>query len=129
MASPLTEYDPELETFEGEQLEWSGEGGAGVLTETDEMELAAQLLEVRDEQELDQFLGGLIRKVGRAVRRVVRSPIGRAIGGALKGVVARPYCRSPAARSAPSSAGRSELRSVAISRRWPAARSAWRSKA
>ena len=87
MASPLTEYDPELETLEGEQLEWSGEGGAGILTETDEMELAAQLLEVRDEQELDQFLGGLIRKVGRAVRRVVRSPIGRAVGGALKGVV------------------------------------------
>jgi hypothetical protein len=87
MADALTEYDPELEIFEGEQLEWSSGGGAGVLTEIDEMELAAQLLEVRDEQELDQFLGGLIRKVGRAIGKVVRSPIGRAIGGALKGVV------------------------------------------
>ena len=87
MPNPLIEYEPELETFEGEQLERSGGGGAGVLTEIDEMELAAQLLEIRDERELDQFLGGLIRKVGRAVGKVVRSPIGRAIGGALKGVV------------------------------------------
>jgi hypothetical protein len=87
MPSPLTEYSPELEIFESEQLEWPGETSGAVLGETDEMELAAQLLEVRDEQELDQFLGGLIRKVGRAVGKVVRSPIGRAIGGALKGMV------------------------------------------
>jgi hypothetical protein len=87
MADALTEYNPELETFGGERLEWSRGGAAGVLTEIDEMELAAQLLEVRDEQELDQFLGGIIRKVGSAIGKVVRSPIGRAIGGALKGVV------------------------------------------
>jgi hypothetical protein len=87
MASPLTEYNPELEMFEGEQLESSGESGPGVLAETAEMELAAELLEVRDEQELDRFLGNLIRKVGSAVGTVVRSPIGRAIGGTLKGVI------------------------------------------
>jgi hypothetical protein len=50
------------------------------------MELAAQLLEVADEAELDQFLGDLIKKAGSAIGKVVRSPIGRAIGGALKGV-------------------------------------------
>ena len=77
MASPLTEYQPELELFESEQLEWSGESGGGVLGETDEIEIAAELLEVRDEQELDQFLGNLIKKVGRAVGTAVRSPIGR----------------------------------------------------
>jgi hypothetical protein len=87
MASPLTEYNPELEMFEGEQLESSGESGPGVLAETAEMELAAELLEVRDEQELDRFLGNLIRKVGSAVGTVVSSPIGRAIGGTLKGVI------------------------------------------
>jgi hypothetical protein len=83
MASPLTEYNPELEMFEGEQFERSEESGAGALAETDEMELAAELLEVRD----DRFLGDLIRKVGSAVGTVVRSPIGRAIGGTLKGVI------------------------------------------
>jgi hypothetical protein len=87
MPNRLAEYEPELEIFEGEPLEWSGGGGAGVLAEIDEMELASKLLEVRDDQELDQFLGGLIRKVGSALGKVVRSPIGRAIGGALKGVV------------------------------------------
>jgi hypothetical protein len=87
MPSPLTEYTPEWETFEGEQFEWSTETDSAVLSEIDEIELAAELLAVRDEQELDQFLGGLIRKVGRTVGKVIRSPIGRAVGGVLKGVV------------------------------------------
>jgi uncharacterized protein (DUF697 family) len=51
------------------------------------MELAEELLEVTDEQELDRFLGKLIRRVGSAVKKVVRSPIGGAIGGFLKGIV------------------------------------------
>jgi hypothetical protein len=42
---------------------------------------------VRDEQELDRFLGDLIRRVGRTVGTVVRSPVGQAIGSTLKGVV------------------------------------------
>jgi len=82
----LTEYSPQMETFEYSQFE--GESGAEgeVFSETDEMELAAQLLEVADEAELDQFLGDLIKKAGRAIGKVVKSPIGRAIGGALKSV-------------------------------------------
>jgi hypothetical protein len=79
------EFDPEMENFEFQQAEWPGES-EGVFSEADEMELAAQLMEVNDEQELDQFLGNLIRKAGRAIGRVVRSPIGRAVGGLLKGV-------------------------------------------
>ena len=89
MQNPLAEYSPELETFESETFEVSGETGAGVLNETEEMELAAELLEVKDEQELDRFLGGLIRRVGRAIGTVVRSPIGSAIGGVLKSVARR----------------------------------------
>jgi hypothetical protein len=54
------------------------------LHEAQEWELAAELLEVSNEEELDRFLGGLIRRVGSAVGRVVRSPIGRALGGVLK---------------------------------------------
>jgi uncharacterized protein (DUF697 family) len=87
MPSPLAEYDPELEALEGEQSAWSGESDSEVLGETDELEMAAELLAVTNEQELDQFLGRLIRKVGRTVGQVVRSPIGRAVGGVLKGVV------------------------------------------
>ncbi len=89
MESFSTEFNPETEAFEQEQLEqfeWSGESALEVLGEAETMELAAELLEVRDEQELDRFLGSLIRKVGSAVGKVVKSPIGRAIGGVLKGV-------------------------------------------
>jgi hypothetical protein len=82
----LTEYNPQMESFEYSQFEGESDGAGEVFSETDEMELAAQLLEVADEAELDQFLGDLIKKAGRAVGKVVHSPIGRAIGGALKSV-------------------------------------------
>jgi len=57
-----------------------------IFDEADEMELAAELLEITSEQELDQFLGKLIRRAGRAVGSFIKSPVGRAIGGVLKGV-------------------------------------------
>jgi hypothetical protein len=82
----LTEYSPQMEAFEYSQFETDSAGETGVFGETDEMELAAQLLEVADEAELDQFLGDLIKKAGSAIGKVVKSPIGRAIGGALKGI-------------------------------------------
>ena len=50
------------------------------------MELAAELLDVRNEQELDHFLGSLIGKIGKAVSGVANSPIGQALGGVLKKV-------------------------------------------
>jgi hypothetical protein len=48
------------------------------------MELATELLEITNEAELDQFLGKLIRKAGRAVGRAIKSPTGQALGGILK---------------------------------------------
>jgi hypothetical protein len=71
------EYQGEMEAFE-----FSGEGG--VFNESDELELAGQLLEVQDEDELDQFLGDLIKKAGRAAGRFISSPTGQALGGILK---------------------------------------------
>lgn len=53
--------------------------------EADEMELAADLLGVTTEAELDQFLGGLIKKAAGAVGRFIKSPTGKALGGILKG--------------------------------------------
>ena len=77
----VTEFDPELDEFEfGNDSEF-----AGTLDEADEMELAAELLEVADEAGLDQFLGDLIRKAGRVAGQFIRSPTGRALGGILKG--------------------------------------------
>lgn len=55
-----------------------------VLGEAEEMELASEFLEITNEQELDQFLGKMIRRVGRGIRKVVRSPLGRALGGMLR---------------------------------------------
>jgi hypothetical protein len=70
------------------QLEYEQDGSefeaGGVFSETDEFEMAGQLLEIQDEAELDQFLGDLIKKAGRAVGRFVSSPTGQALGGILK---------------------------------------------
>ncbi len=85
------ELSPEMEAFESEQFEFGesefpgqSETG-GVFSEAEEMELAAELLEVTTEAELDRFLGGLIKKAGQAVGQFVRSPTGQALGGILKG--------------------------------------------
>jgi hypothetical protein len=48
------------------------------------MELAAQLLEVADEEELDQFLGNLVKRATRAAGRALASPTGQALQGLLK---------------------------------------------
>jgi hypothetical protein len=84
--SSLMEYDPEMEMLEQEQFawgetEWGGEAES-VLSEADEMALAAELLDVTNEEELDRFLGRVIKSVGK----FVKSPVGKAIGGVLKGV-------------------------------------------
>jgi hypothetical protein len=70
------------ESFEAGAYETGGQESP--LHESVEMELAAELLEVASEDELDQFLGKLIRRVGSTVGRLVRSPIGRALGGLIK---------------------------------------------
>jgi hypothetical protein len=56
------------------------------LSETQEMELASELLEVSNETELEYFLGNLFKSAARGVGNFIRSPTGRALGGMLKGV-------------------------------------------
>jgi uncharacterized protein (DUF697 family) len=95
-----TEYEPEMEAYEADyEGEWEGaydeeeeygyeseyDEGEGVFDEAEEMELAAELLSVSDDAELEFFLGSLIKKVGRKVRRAVKSKTGRALGRILKG--------------------------------------------
>jgi hypothetical protein len=55
-----------------------------MLSEADELELASELLEVTNEQELDRFLGKLVSRAVKGIGKVVKSPIGRALGGVLK---------------------------------------------
>ena len=82
------EYSPELENYEFEQYEYGEtEWGAetGVFSEAETMELAAELLEVSSEAELDRFLGDLIKKAGQAAGQFIKSPVGQQLGGLLKG--------------------------------------------
>ena len=79
------------------QAEDSFEGGSR-FNEMEEMELAAELLEVTDEAELDQFLGKLLKKAGRAVGRSAEKPAGRNARGLSRRAPSRKRCRRWAAR-------------------------------
>ncbi|MGH7520870.1 MAG: hypothetical protein ACREMI_06300 [Gemmatimonadales bacterium] len=74
------------DSFEGETVEELTDGSEleseTGLDEVDEMDLAAELLGVSDEAELDQFFGKLIKKAGK----FLKSPTGKALGGILKNV-------------------------------------------
>lgn len=87
-----TQLESGYETYESEQFEYAFEGGPGghgesgsPFSEAEEMELAAELLEVTNEQELDHFLGSLIKRGAQAVGKFIKSPTGQALGGILKG--------------------------------------------
>jgi hypothetical protein len=85
--NPFTDYSPQME-FQGGPSEtyFSNEPRAGVLSDSAEMELAAEFLDVEDEAELEQFLGGLIDHIGSSLGKIVKSPLGQAVGGVLKKV-------------------------------------------
>lgn len=55
-------------------------------TEDEEMQLAAELLEIQDEEQLDQFFGKLVRAARRGIGSLARSPLGHTLGGILKQV-------------------------------------------
>jgi hypothetical protein len=82
----MSEVAPfEAEQFEFGQAETSDFESGEVFGETEQMELASELLEVTSEAELDRFLGDLISRAGRAAGKVVGSSEGQAIGSILKG--------------------------------------------
>ena len=75
--SDQSEFDTEQEYYGEAELE-------NPLDEVEDMEYAAELLEITDEQELDLFLGKFISRVSRAAGGIIRSPAGKALGGMLK---------------------------------------------
>jgi hypothetical protein len=87
----LSEFEPEYENYENAfEFEFEDEyedNEASVFSEAEEMELASELLSVSNEEELEQFLGKLIKKAAGAVRKAVKSPLGKSLGGLLKGAV------------------------------------------
>ncbi len=88
MSDEMLEADYEEESDQSEfdtEQEYDGEAELeNPLDEVEEMEYAAELLEITDEQELDQSLGKLISRVSRAAGGIIRSPAGKALGGMLK---------------------------------------------
>jgi len=97
----LGELSGEFGELSGEYGELSGEYGEvageaflgdivgglfGEMSETQELELASELLEIGNEAELEQFLGNLIKGAAKAVGGFVKSPVGKALGGVLKNV-------------------------------------------
>ena len=96
--NPMTdqyEFEDEWES-DGYEDEWESEGDDdggdgeshrdGPFDETTEMELAAELLGVADDEELEEFLGKLAGKAWRGLKKAARSPVGRALTGQLRGL-------------------------------------------
>ena len=73
----------EFPEMEGEY----GESPESPFSEEEESELAAELLEITDEQELDQFIGSLLKKAKRFVGGALKSPLLRPLGGFIKGAI------------------------------------------
>ena len=77
--------------YEGGEYEGGELEGYGIspelespLSEMQEMELASELLEVTNEQELEQFLSDVFNTIGQAAGNFLRSDTGQALGGILK---------------------------------------------
>ena len=68
----LRAYEMEL----GDELEMGAFDQEGPFSESEEMELAAELLSLQGEEELEQFLGGLFKKIGGGLKKVF-SPLGK----------------------------------------------------
>ena len=70
---------------EGEtEGEIEGEIADSPFSEVEEIDLASELLAITDEAELDQFLGGLMKRAAKAAGKFMASPTGLALGGILK---------------------------------------------
>ena len=70
--------------FEHESASADSDRASRPFSESEEMELAARLLEAADARELDRFLGGLIQRATRSLGGVGNSRLGRVLGGMLK---------------------------------------------
>jgi hypothetical protein len=63
--------------------------GSDEIADSDAQELALELLQVQDEEELDEFLGSLLKSAARAGGRFLRSGVGQKLIGAAKNLAKR----------------------------------------
>ena len=86
-----TSFEMNDEAFQDGEFEFESELPGGTFhrpfSEAELDELALELLQVRDEHELDQFLGSLIKKAASAIGKFARSPAGAALKGILKNAI------------------------------------------
>jgi uncharacterized protein (DUF697 family) len=85
------EFEADAGEFESDSFEFEADQQFEIespLDEVEEMELAAELLEISSEQELDQFLGKLFKRAWKGIRKVGSfvGKIARPLGGMLKGI-------------------------------------------
>jgi hypothetical protein len=66
------------------QFQYGGRDGGRILSEEQEADLAMELLSASNEQELENFLGDLLKTAGSAVGSFIKSPSGQALTGTLK---------------------------------------------
>ncbi|MGY0231799.1 hypothetical protein [Longispora urticae] len=81
-----SDFEDEFADYEEESDYEEEEEVDSELGSATENELAGQLLQVANEEELDQFLGSVFRSAVRGVGNFARSGAGRALGGILKNV-------------------------------------------
>src|ERR1700753_4118265 len=55
-----------------------------LLSETQELELALELLEVSNEQELEQFLGNVFKGIAKVGKGLIKGPLGGVLQGLAK---------------------------------------------
>jgi hypothetical protein len=85
-------YNPSSHEFEFENSNEAYQGESNnenALNEINEMELASELLSVKNDNELDMFLGNLFKKVTGAVSNFAKSGAGSALAGMLKRVAGK----------------------------------------
>ena len=96
----LTEIEPEMDEFETDEFESADEFESmdefefdgetdleSPFEEFEEMEYAAELLSIQSEEELDQFLGKLVKRAWKGVRKIggkVLRPLGKVLKGVAK---------------------------------------------
>jgi len=83
------EWEGESQDEWANEEEYDGEYGHELSHEQYEQmeyEMAAELLAVTNEAELDQFFGKLVKRVGRGISGFARSNVGRSLIGGLKSV-------------------------------------------
>ena len=73
-----------METFEYD-FESEAEGEGYLFNEAEVAELASELMEVNGEQELEQFLGDLLKKAASAAGSFMKSSTGKAFRGHSEG--------------------------------------------